>query len=147
MRQYREILILAVILLAAVLILGLLGMGGEMRRRREGSVWELPSGSGLHVMYYVPDRDKPSEQIWLGGEQAAVVLAELGTVRLRESDGVPENVEGCTGLLVISSAADGRWIQVFLRDRRVAYVMEEGRWYVYADENGKPTTAEWTGGA
>lgn len=137
MGKCKDLLFRLTVLLVLMLTLGLLILGVKLRQGRNGETLDMPTAESLHVLYYIPDRDKPYEQIWLGGDQAAEILEKLGEVRLRELDTPPDDPDSCEGLLVISCASEERWIEVHLRDGQVVYVREEGRWYRNDGEKGK----------
>ena len=145
MGNYKDLFFRLTVLLVLMLTLGLLLIAAETWERWKGETLDLPDAESLHLMYYIPDRNKPYEQIWLGGDEAAEVLEKLEKVRLCELDTAPEDVRDCVGLLVLSFAPEERWIEVHIRDGQVVYLREEGRWYRHDRAIEKKTATMETG--
>ena len=85
----------------------------------------LPDPGEVTVCYYIPDRTRPSEQTWLGGEKLGAVLAELAETEFTEAEEAPD--EGSfRAALVIATNEEQITVHVDVDDR--AWVFYEGRW-------------------
>lgn len=116
----RIILIAALAVLLAVAILI-----NVCDKKRAGEPLDLPAGSEVTVCYYIPDRTRPYEQEWLGGEKLEAVLAELAETEFTEAEEAPD--EGSfRASLVIATNEEQITVHVDVDDR--AWVFYEGRW-------------------
>lgn len=85
----------------------------------------LPAPGEVTVCYYIPDRTRPYEQEWIGGEKLEAVLAELAETEFTEAEEAPD--EGAfRAALVIATNEEQITVHVDGDDR--AWVFYEGRW-------------------
>ena len=84
---------------------------------------EVPASSEVTVCYYIPDADKPYEQIWLGGEKLETALSELAALEFKAADAPDE--DSLTACLVI--ATNDQQITVHVDEAGVCWVYDEER--------------------
>lgn len=85
----------------------------------------LPDPGEVTVCYYIPDRTRPYEQEWLGGEKLEAVLAELAETEFTEAEEAPD--EGSfRAALVIATNEEQITVHADVDDR--AWVYFKGRW-------------------
>jgi hypothetical protein len=113
------------VLLVLVLACALLVLGVRFRRDREGEPLELPAASEVTVCYYIPDRTRPYEQEWLGGEKLEAVLAELAETEFTEAEEAPDEGSFRAALVI---ATNEEQITVHADGDGRAWVFYEGRW-------------------
>ena len=105
--------------LLAVVIL-MLGRGGA-----DNEWLELPLASEVTVCYYIPDRTRPYEQEWFGGEKLEAVLAELAAIEFTEAEEAPDEGSFRATLLI---ATNEEQITVHVDEEGRAWAFYEGRW-------------------
>ena len=86
---------------------------------------ELPAASEVTVCYYIPDRTRPYEQEWLGGEKLEAVLAELAEIEFTETNEAPDEGSFRAALVI---ATNEEQITVHTDGNGRAWVFYEGRW-------------------
>ena len=80
-----------IILIAALAVLLCVALLIEIsRNRNKGEPLALPAASEVTVCYYIPDRTRPYEQTWIGGEKLEAVLAELAEIEFTEAEEDPD---------------------------------------------------------
>lgn len=86
---------------------------------------EVPAASEVTVCYYIPDRTRPYEQEWLGGEKLEAVLAELAETEFTEAEEDPDEGSFRAALVI---ATNEEQITVHVDEDGRAWVFYEGRW-------------------
>ena len=109
---------LAVLLAIAVLI-------NLRNNRQKPEPLEIPAASEVTVCYYIPDRTRPYEQIWVGGEKLEEVLAELAETEFTEAEEAPDEGTFRAALVI---ATNEEHITVHVDEEGRAWVFYEGRW-------------------
>ena len=79
----------AVILCAALALAVILAARSCAERAADIRI-EVPAASEVTVCYYIPDRTRPYEQEWIGGEKLEAVLAELAETEFTEAEEAPD---------------------------------------------------------
>lgn len=114
-------------LLVTVIIIGIICAAAliwvAMDKRNRGEPLALPSPDEVTVCYYVPDLDKPYEQIWLGGEKLAAALSELAALEFAPADAPDE--DSFTACFVI--ATNDEQVTVHVDEAEVCWVWSEER--------------------
>ena len=85
----------------------------------------LPDPGEVMVCYYIPDRAKPYEQEWLGGEKLEAVLTELAATEFTEAE---EDPDGGTFRAALVIATNEEQITVHEDEEGLAWVFCEERW-------------------
>jgi hypothetical protein len=86
---------------------------------------EVPAASEVTVCYYIPDRTRPYEQEWFGGEKLEAVLAELAETEFTEAEEAPDEGTFRAALVI---ATNEEQITVQFDETERAWVFYEGRW-------------------
>lgn len=84
-----------------------------------------PDLGEVTACYYIPDRTRPYEQEWLGGEQLEAVLAELAETEFTEAEEDPDEGSFRAALVI---ATNEEQITVQFDETERAWVFYEGRW-------------------
>lgn len=113
------------VILCAALALTVILAARSCAERAAAIRLELPAASEVTVCYYIPDRTRPYEQEWLGGERLEAVLAELAETEFTEAEEAPD--EGSfRAALVIATNEEQITVHVDVDGR--AWAFYEGRW-------------------
>lgn len=90
----------------------------------------LPDPGEVTVCYYIPDRTRPYEQEWLGGEKLEAVLAELAETEFTEAEEAPDEGTFRAALVI---ATNEEQITVHMDEKGWTWVFYEGRWLCEKD--------------
>ena len=108
---------LAVLLAVAVLI-------NLRNNRQKPEPLDLPAASEVTVCYYIPDRTRPYEQMWIGGEKLETMLYWIGRTTYVEADAPDES----------------RFVSCYViatnEYQIVIHIDDEGTGWVYDQERG-----------
>jgi hypothetical protein len=110
--------ILVVMLIVAIVI-------NVRDKKRAGEPLDLPAASEVTVCYYIPDRTRPYEQEWLGGEKLEAVLAELAVTEFTEAEEAPDEGSFRAALVI---ATNEEQITVHVDAEGRAWAFYEDRW-------------------
>lgn len=115
-----------IILIAALAVLLAIAILINLRNNRQKpELLDLPAASEVTVCYYIPDRTRPYEQEWLGGEKLEAVLAELAETEFTEAEEAPDEGSFRAALVI---ATNEEQITVHTDGDGRAWVFYEGRW-------------------
>lgn len=115
-----------IILIAALAVLLAIAILINLRNNRQKpELLDLPAASEVTVCYYIPDRTRPYEQEWIGGEKLEAVLAELAETEFTEAEEAPDEGSFRAALVI---ATNEEQITVHTDGDGRAWVFYEGRW-------------------
>lgn len=115
-----------IILIAALAVLLAIAILINLRNNRQKpELLDLPAASEVTVCYYIPDRTRPYEQEWIGGEKLEAVLAELAETEFTEAEEDPDEGSFRAALVI---ATNEEQITVHTDGDGRAWVFYEGRW-------------------
>lgn len=114
----------AVILCAALALTVILAARSCAERAADIRI-EVPAASEVTVCYYIPDRTRPYEQTWWGGEKLEAVLAELAETEFTEAEEAPDEGAFRAALVI---ATNEEQITVQFDENKRAWVYFKGRW-------------------
>lgn len=113
------------VILCAALALTVILAARSCAEREAAIRIEVPAASEVTVCYYIPDRTRPYEQEWLGGEKLEAVLAELAETEFTEADEAPDEGSFRAALVI---ATNEEQITVHVDAEGRAWAFYEDRW-------------------
>lgn len=122
--QKKTIIARAVILCTALALAVILAARSCAERAAVIRI-EVPAASEVTVCYYIPDRTRPYEQEWFGGEKLEEVLAELAETEFTEAEEDPDEGSFRAALVV---ATNEEQITVHVDEEGRAWAFYEERW-------------------
>lgn len=87
----------------------------------------LPDSGEVTACYYIPDRTRPYEQTWLGGEKLEAALAELAETEFTEAEEAPDEGAFRAALVI---ATNEEQITVHVDKAGIRWVWSEERGWI-----------------
>lgn len=119
----KKTIIARTVILCTALALAVILAARSCAERAAAIRIEVPAASEVTVCYYIPDADKPYEQIWLGGEKLETALSELAALEFVPADAPDE--DSFAACFVI--ATNDEQITVHVDEAGVCWVYDEER--------------------